>query len=95
MVLTKILGARKAKEIRLRINFRQDLWERCIHAGLVGGELAEGRSRKGRLNRGKGKEKDRLARNFHSNFLSGKLWQAVYRATNREGGGVFSWGVFA
>ena len=28
-----------------------------------------------------------MARSFHENVLSGKLWQAVRRATNREGGG--------
>ena len=35
VVLTKTLGARKARDIRARIDFRLDLWERGIHAGLV------------------------------------------------------------
>ena len=35
--LTNTLGAHKAKEIQARINRRLDLWERGIHAGLVGG----------------------------------------------------------
>ena len=40
VVLTKILGAHKAREIRARINRRIDLWERGIHADLVGDTLA-------------------------------------------------------
>ena len=43
MVLTKTLGACKDREIQARIDRRLDLWERDIHAGLVGDVLAEGR----------------------------------------------------
>ena len=46
-VLTKTLGARKAREIRARINRRLDLWERVIHIGMVGDELAKGESSRG------------------------------------------------
>ena len=44
-VLTKTLGARKAIYIQARINNQLDLWERGIHAGLVGDALAEVRAR--------------------------------------------------
>ena len=50
-VLTKTLGARKAREIRARINRRLDLWYRNIHAGLLGGALVEGRAIGGLINR--------------------------------------------
>ena len=42
--MNKTLGARKAREIRARINHGLDLWERGIHAGLVGDALEEGRA---------------------------------------------------
>ena len=44
VVLTKNLGARKAREIRARINRRPDRYERGIHTDLVGDALAEGRT---------------------------------------------------
>ena len=44
MILTKTLGACKARKIQARIDRRLDLWEREIHAGLVGDALAEGRA---------------------------------------------------
>ena len=40
--LTKTLGARRAQEIRARITRRMDLWERGLHADLVGDAKAEG-----------------------------------------------------
>ena len=49
--LTKTLGARKARDIRLRINHQVDLWERRIHTGLVGGVLVDRRSMEGRVDR--------------------------------------------
>ena len=45
VVLTETLGTRKAREIQVRIDRQLDLWDRGIHAGLVGGALAEGISR--------------------------------------------------
>ena len=53
VVLTKILGACKIKEIRARIKRHLDLWERGIHAGLVGDELTEVRVREGHIERRK------------------------------------------
>ena len=51
-VLTKALGVRMAKEIRARITSWMDLWERGLHAGLVGDAEAEGADREGRANSG-------------------------------------------
>ena len=44
VVLTKTLVAHKAREIWSRINRRLDLWDRGVHAGLVGGALVEVRA---------------------------------------------------
>ena len=41
-----------AKEIRARITSWMDLWERGLHAGLVGDAEAEGANREGRANSG-------------------------------------------
>ena len=35
VILTKNAGSCQAKEIRVRISWRQDLWEAGIHDGLV------------------------------------------------------------
>ena len=51
VVLNKTMGGRKFREIWARIDNRLDLWERGIHAGLVGGALADVRSREGRVER--------------------------------------------
>ena len=64
MVLTKTLG-----------NHHLVLWERGIHAGMVGDVLDEGKAREGRVKRRKEEEEeDSLVRCFHSTLLSGKLW---------------------
>ena len=36
IVLTKTLGVRRAREIQARITWRMDIWERGLHAGLLG-----------------------------------------------------------
>ena len=87
VVLTKTLGVRRAREIRARINRCVDLWDRGQHAGLVGGAGAEGADREGRSTFSGEEEGDAVARGFHETVLSGKLRQAVCRATNRKGGG--------
>ena len=48
VVLTKMMGIRKAKEIRERITRHMDLWERSINVGLVGDTEADGSAREGR-----------------------------------------------
>ena len=87
VVLTKTLGVRRAREIRARITRRMDLWERGQHAGLMGDAKAEGAAREGRSAFSGEEEDNAVARSFHEIVLSGKLLQAVRRATNREGGG--------
>ena len=83
VVLTKTLGVRRAREIWARITRRMDLWESGQHAGLVGDAEAEGAARKGRAAFSGEEEDDAVARSFHETVLSGKLRQAVRRATNR------------
>ena len=49
VVLTRTLGACKARDIQARIDCRLDLWERGVYAVLVGSVLAECRDREGRF----------------------------------------------
>ena len=88
--LTKTLGTRKAKEIWDWIDHRLDLWERRIHADLVGDALAEESASDGCITRRNEEEEDCLVCSFHITFLLVKLWQAVHQATGREGGKVSS-----
>ena len=50
-----------------------DLWERGIHAGLVGDAEGEGDAREGRDTKGGEEEDEEVARNYHDMVLSGKL----------------------
>ena len=47
VLLTVALGVCRSKGIRARIMRRMDLWERGLHAGLVGDAEAEGAAREG------------------------------------------------
>ena len=85
--MTKTLGVRWAQEIRARITRHMDLWERGQHAGLVGDAEAEGAAREGRSAFSGEEEDNAVAQSFHETVLSGKLHQAVRRATDREGRG--------
>ena len=87
VILTKTLGIRWAREIRARITRRIDLWERGQHAVLVGDAEVEGAAGEGRAAFSGEEEDDAVAQSFHKAVLSGKLQQAVRRATEREGGG--------
>ena len=87
VVLTKTLGVRRAREIRARIMRRMDLWERGHHAGLVGDAEVEGDAQERRADSGGEEGDEAVARSYHDTVLSGKLRQAVRRATDREGGG--------
>ena len=78
---------RRAREIRARITRRMDLWERGQHAGLVGDAEAEGAACEGRSAFSGEEEDDAVAQSFHKTVLLGKLFQAVRRETDREGGG--------
>ena len=87
VVLTNTLGVLRAKENIDRISKRMDLWERGLHAGLVGVAKAEGASREIRDASGE-KDKDKAeASSYHNIVLYGKLGQAVRWATYKEGGG--------
>ena len=90
VILMKTLGVRRAQEIRAWITRRMDLWERGLHAGLVGEAEAERATREGRAASGGEKGDEAVARSFHKTVISGKLRQAVCWATDREGGGVSS-----
>ena len=64
-----------------------DLWERGIHAGLMGYAEAEGAVREVRVARGGEDYEEAIAWSYHDTVFSGKLWQAVRQETDREGGG--------
>ena len=64
-----------------------DLWEKGLHAGLVGDAEAEGPAREGRADSGREEEDEAASRIYNDTVLSSKLRQAVCRATDREGGG--------
>ena len=87
VVLTKTLGIHRARDIRTRVSRRVDLWERGLHTVLVGDMEEEGDATEGRSFRGGDEEEKALNLNFHSTVLSGNIWQAIRRATNREGVG--------
>ena len=62
-----------------------DLWEKVLHASLVGGAEAEGAAQEGRAASGGDEEDEAVARSYHDIMLSCKLRQAVRRAIDREG----------
>ena len=64
-----------------------DLYERGLHAGLVGNAEAEGAAQEGRSASGGKEEDESAAWSYHDTILSRKLWQDVCQATDREGGG--------
>ena len=64
-----------------------DLWKKRQQAGLVGDAKAEGYAWEGRSTSVGEEEEESVAWSYHDTVLSGKLRQAVYRATDREGGG--------
>ena len=48
VVLTMMLVVHRAQNIRAQITRRMDLWDRGLHAGLVGESEAEGSASEGR-----------------------------------------------
>ena len=87
VILTKTLGVYRARGIRAQIIRCMDLWERGQHVGLVGDAAAEGAAREVRAASGGKYEDD----SYHDTVLSGKLRQAVRRATDREGAFQHCW----
>ena len=59
-----------------------------MHTGMVGGALADGRAREGRVEIHVEEEEHHLERSFHRNGLLGNLRQKFCQATNRRGGGL-------
>ena len=64
-----------------------DIWERGIHANMVGDVKAEGAAREGRAASYGEEEDEAVARSYHYTVLSSKLLHAVCWATHRERGG--------
>ena len=64
-----------------------DLWERVIHAGLMGDAEAEGAAREGRAASDRDNQEKSKAWSYHDTVLFGKLQQAVRRTNGRDGGG--------
>ena len=60
-----------------------DLWEKDIHAGLMGHSEAEGAAREVRVSSGGEEEEEAVASRYHDTVLSGKIRQDVCRATDR------------
>ena len=60
-----------------------DLWERGMHAGMVGDAEAEGSAQEDRAASRCKEEYEALAQSYHDTVLSGKLQQAIRRATDR------------
>ena len=85
--LTKTLGVRRAQEIRARITSPMDLEERGLHVGQLRDAKAKGAAREGRAASGGEEEEEAVSQSYHDTVFSGKLWQAVRQATDREGGG--------
>ena len=67
-----------------------DLWERVLHAGLVGGAKAEGAAQEVRDASGGEEEDEAVAWSYHDTVVSGKLRQAVRWAIDRERGDISS-----
>ena len=78
-----MLGVCRAKDIRSRITRRMDLWERCIHSGLVGDAEAEGAAREVRAASVGEEEDEAVSRSYHDTVMLGKLRQSVCQATDR------------
>ena len=77
IVLTKTMGVRRANEIRAQITRRMDLWERGLHAGLIGDTETKGAAREGRADSGGEEEDEVISQSYNDTVLSGKLRHAV------------------
>ena len=87
MVLTRTLGAHKSRDIQEKIDRQMNLWERSIHAGLVGCVLVKRRAREGQVTKRDEEENYHLVLRFHITLMLGKLRQGIHWATDHEGGG--------
>ena len=85
VVLT--FGICRARDIRALITRWVDLWERGLHAGMLGDAETEGAVREGRAASGEEGGGESVSQSYHDTVLLGKLLQAFRRATDKEGGG--------
>ena len=53
IIITNMLGVRRAKEIQTQITRRMDLWERYLNTCLLGNAKAEWGARQGRAASGR------------------------------------------
>ena len=81
------MGVRRSKEIWAQITKWMDLWERGLHAGLVGDAESEGAAMESREASVGEEEDEAVARSYYDTVLLGKLRQDVRRTTDREGRG--------
>ena len=84
VILTKMLGVLRSKEIRAWITRRMDHWECGLNVGLVGDAKTEGAKREDKTASVSEEEDDAVARSYHDIIFSGKLWKDVRQATDRE-----------
>eukprot|EP00957_Ditylum_brightwellii_P023109 1743243-Ditylum_brightwellii.AAC.1 len=87
VVLQTTPDTRWSRDIRAQISRCMDLWEEGLHARLVDDMVASAMELEGRQPTPEGEE-ERRARQFNSTVLSGRLRQAVRRATAQDQGGV-------
>jgi len=84
VVLPRAPGVRAAKDIRLRLAQRLDLWDQGQYQALVDDTEAESLARRGPRHP---PDDDTAARRYNARVLSGRLRQAVRSLTDRGGGG--------
>ena len=73
VLLTKTLGVRRDQELQAWITWQMDLWERGMHAGLLGDDEAEGAAREVRATSGGKEEGNAVAQSYHDKVLSSNL----------------------
>ncbi|KAI2493422.1 hypothetical protein MHU86_21121 [Fragilaria crotonensis] len=84
-VLQTTPGVRRAKDIRLRLAQRMDLWDQGHFKALVDDAEGEVHSRQPTS---RPPDEEARARSFNARVLSGRLRSAVRTLTDRSGGGV-------
>ena len=78
IVRTKMLVIRNARGIWAQITRSMDLWDRSLHAGLVGDTELEGAAREGRASSRRDEEENTVSISYHGMVLLSKIRQAVY-----------------
>ena len=73
-----MLVVRNARGIWAQITRSMDLWDRGLHAGLVGDTELEGAAREGRACSRRDEEDNTVSISYHGMVLLSKIRQAVY-----------------